>query len=285
MKPLLVLVFQLLTVVSCAAAAPEKVDGSVYYESYALIGVGTARSFTSFAIVLNSDGTYSGLFNSLTVFFGGPYLTSQPDGTYSYRKIDDQTAELSLTGIPQNFTGSIIRTLKFSTDTSGSIPSAPGDFFTFSHNFRIAPLGSPPPLVNCSNRSFVRAGGMAFTGFVVAGGSSRAVLVRAAGPSLASFSITDALGNPRLTVVNAATNAVFATNDDWGSDPNAPGGFSGRADTIKRTSALVGAFPLVENSKDAAVILTLAPGAYIAQVSSPEASDSGQALIEVYLLP
>ena len=51
------------------------------------------------------------------------------------------------------------------------------------------------------------------------------------------------------------------------------------------SSAAVGAFPLSAGSKDAVVILSLPAGAYVAQVTSPDAADSGQALIEVYILP
>jgi hypothetical protein len=225
------------------------------------------------------------LFSVGRVFFGGPYLSERPNGAYTYRKIDASTAELSLHGIPQNFSQSITRTLKFDLDRSGIIPPTLDEMYTNGHVFRIAPLSSASPLVNCSNRSFVRVGGTAFTGFVVAGNESRAVLIRAIGPGLAPFGITDALGNPRITLVNAATNLAIATNDDWGSDPDAPSPYAGRADAVKRTSATMGAFPLAENSKDAVVILTLAPGAYIAQVTSPDATDSGQALIEVYMLP
>ena len=271
-------------------AAPDKIDGNVYYESVQ-IGGGLTRQATTFALMLKSDGTFTALFSVTTNFSGGPFVYRRDDGFYTYTKIDDQTADLVLSSFPQVFGGALKRTLKFSSDTSGTIPVVdPTDLFTSGHVFRFASLGSAPPLVNCSNRSFVRAGGTAFTGFVIANGASRAVLVRASGPSLIQFGVNDALRNPTLTIFNAATNAAVSANDDWSPEDrsNAPGGssgFTGRADAIKRTGALVGAFSLVENSNDAAMILSLPPGSYIAQVSSPEAVDSGQALIEVYILP
>jgi len=290
MKARILLGLFVLTVTTCAfGAAPGKLEGNVYYESVQ-VGGGLTRSATSFALSLKSDGTFTCLFSVTTNFNGGPYVYRLNDGSYTYTKIDDQTAEMVLFSIPQ-FNGVLKRTLKFSSDTSGTIPVVdPADLFTFGHNFRLAPSGSPPPLVNCSNRSFVRTGGIAFTGFVIAGSSSRAVLVRASGPSLVQFGVTDSLRNPTLTIFNAATNTVVSTNDDWSPEDrsNAPGGssgFTGRVDAIKRTGALVGAFALLENTKDAALILSLSPGAYIAQVSSPESDDSGQSLIEVYVLP
>ena len=122
----------------------------------------------------------------------------------------------------------------------------------------------------------MRAGGSAFTGFVIAEGGSGRVLVRAIGPTLSTFGVVGALRNPTLAIVNASTNGVSGANDDWSGES---------AQAISRTAAIVGAFPLPENSKDSAAILTLAPGAYIAQVSSSDPSDAGEALIEVYLLP
>ncbi|OYV02568.1 MAG: hypothetical protein CFE26_21965, partial [Verrucomicrobiales bacterium VVV1] len=71
-------------------------------------------------------------------------------------------------------------------------------------------------------------------------------------------------------------NTVPGTNNDWSDES---------AEAITRTAAAVGAFPLPAASKDAALILSLEPGAYVAQVTSPEVGDSGQALIEVYMLP
>ena len=49
--------------------------------------------------------------------------------------------------------------------------------------------------------------------------------------------------------------------------------------------ASVGAFPLPEGSKDAAVIIRLQPGSYVAQASAVDPTESGQVLIEVYILP
>jgi hypothetical protein len=46
-----------------------------------------------------------------------------------------------------------------------------------------------------------------------------------------------------------------------------------------------GAFALPPGSRDAAVILTLAPGAYTAQVTAAEGIGTGTALIELYELP
>lgn len=70
------------------------------------------------------------------------------------------------------------------------------------------------------------------------------------------------------------TNA--GANDDWESES---------AESIRQTSAAVGAFPLGTSSKDAAAILHLAPGPYIVEVASTSATESGEVLTEVYILP
>ena len=50
---------------------------------------------------------------------------------------------------------------------------------------------------------------------------------------------------------------------------------------LEEASAQVGAFSLPANSKDAAILVTLEPGAYTAQVSGV-GSTTGTALIEIY---
>jgi hypothetical protein len=63
-----------------------------------------------------------------------------------------------------------------------------------------------------------------------------------------------------------------------------PGQPAATAAEIATASAATGAFALTAGSKDAALIVTLAPGAYTAVVSG--ANDStGAGLVEVYQLP
>lgn len=285
MKTLLNLACALAIASTGFGAAPEKIGGRIYYQTTSIAGVGPGGQANTFAAALKGDGTYVVLFVFSNYFDGRSYVSLPADGTYSYRKIDGQTGQLTFSNFPANSSGADIRTLNFNSDTSGFIPRSLRDPITTSHSFRLAAADVSPPLVNCSNRSFVRPGGTAFTGFVIAPGESRTVLIRAIGPGLTPFGITDALGNPHLAVFNAATNIPVDLNDDWFSDPIPSNLYTGRAEAMKRTSAAVGAFPLVENSKDAAVILTLYSGAYTAQVSSSDPADSGQALIEVYMLP
>lgn len=126
------------------------------------------------------------------------------------------------------------------------------------------PLESPP-LVNISTRVTLAPEQVSTAGFVVGGRTSRRVLVRAVGPSLASFGVTNALVTPVLTVLNA--QGVVGTNAGWGGGPELAFSFT-----------RVGAFPLPPTSRDAALILALEPGSYTAQVSG----GVGEVLLEIY---
>jgi hypothetical protein len=108
---------------------------------------------------------------------------------------------------------------------------------------------------------------------LVAGSKPIAVLVRAVGPTLAQFGVTGVFPNPRLTLFRDAN--IIATNDDWGEVGPA---------TIAGTGAAFGAFVLSSDSRDAAIVATVQPGSYTAQVSGVGGTGGG-ALVEVYEVP
>ena len=66
------------------------------------------------------------------------------------------------------------------------------------------------------------------------------------------------------------TSTVIKQNTGWGSDP-----------AITAAAAKVGAFTWAAGSADSALLVTLQPGLYTAQVAGA-VGDSGVALIEVY---
>ena len=81
------------------------------------------------------------------------------------------------------------------------------------------PTGTPAPglVANVSTRLPVGTGdNVLIEGFIVQGpaGSTKKIIVRALGPSLIPFGITDALADPTLEI-HDATNATVATNNDW----------------------------------------------------------------------
>jgi sugar lactone lactonase YvrE len=139
-------------------------------------------------------------------------------------------------------------------------------------------------LINLSTRGFVDIGdGVLVAGFVVNGTTPKKVLVRGIGPGLAGYGVTGVVANPVLQVFSGST--LVAQNDDW-STPQAVAGTAPPASAaeIAAASSSAGAFALASGSKDAAVLVTLQPGAYSAVVSGANAT-TGAGLAEVYELP
>jgi hypothetical protein len=134
-----------------------------------------------------------------------------------------------------------------------------------------------PRLVNLSARVEVGTlSNVLIAGFVIGGSSARTVLVRASGPAIsgAPFNVPGALPDPVLTLANPNTGAVVATNAGWTGGPE-----------ISGAAASVGAFQWSDpSSKDSAILVTLPPGSYTAQVSG-SSGDTGVALVEVYEVP
>lgn len=134
---------------------------------------------------------------------------------------------------------------------------------------------STPRLVNVSVLKPIEAGDILTAGFVIGGGSGAAktVLLRAIGPTLgvAPFNVGGAMPDPKLELFRGQT--VIASNDNWGGDPQ-----------FTAVGNSVGAFAIANPaSRDAILLVTLAPGNYTAQVSGVGAG--GTALIEVYEVP
>jgi probable HAF family extracellular repeat protein len=135
-------------------------------------------------------------------------------------------------------------------------------------------------LVNLSTRAKVLTGsGVLIPGYVIDGVAPRKVLIRAVGPTIALpeyGGVVGTLENPRVDVyrrVGVDEQVHVAENDDWGSAPD-------RVDLLA-TTASVGAFPLQDDSTDAALVLDLEPGVYTVQVSGV-GGGTGVALVEIY---
>jgi outer membrane protein assembly factor BamB len=127
-------------------------------------------------------------------------------------------------------------------------------------------------LINLSVRTMARTGAdTLIVGFVVSGTGGRSLLVRGVGPTLANFSVTGALADPRITLFSDRTQ--MAVNDDWGQAANAA--------NISATASAVGAFPLPGGSRDSAWLNTLSSGGYTVQVDGAGGA-TGVALMEAY---
>jgi hypothetical protein len=127
--------------------------------------------------------------------------------------------------------------------------------------------------INVSDRGFSGNGSSVLTiGFVISGTSSMTVLIRGIGPTLAEFSVGGAMAAPQLTVFDSNQN-VIGFNAGWGGTAALQAAFNA-----------VSAFPLPAASLDSAIVVTLSPGAYTAQVSGANSS-TGVALLELYEMP
>jgi hypothetical protein len=131
---------------------------------------------------------------------------------------------------------------------------------------------NPSTLVNLSCRAQVGTdSNILIAGFTIGGSETKRILVRAIGPTLASLGVTGTLADPKLEIVRGGSTTVIASNDNWDA-------------ALAPTFTGVGAFALTSGSKDAAVIMTLQPGSYTAQVSGV-GNTTGVAIVEVYELP
>jgi hypothetical protein len=138
--------------------------------------------------------------------------------------------------------------------------------------------GAAPPaarLVNLSARGNAGYGEATLIGGLVLQGTDiRRLLLRAIGPTLDRLGVRNPLPDPVLTV-QRPNGALVATNDDWSQGTAA-------AD-IAAAAAQAGAFALPAGSKDAALILSLAPvpGGYTVTATG-KAGAMGTVLLEVY---
>jgi hypothetical protein len=120
-----------------------------------------------------------------------------------------------------------------------------------------------------SARGFVGTGdNVLISGFIVGDVESATVVVRALGPSLASFGVSNPLSDPVLTIYDSKGSAI-ASNDNWHDGNNAT--------DIQRK----GLSP--PNALDSAIVLHLPAGSYTAIVRGANGA-TGNALAEVYTL-
>jgi arylsulfate sulfotransferase len=127
--------------------------------------------------------------------------------------------------------------------------------------------GSNSKLANISTRGSVGVNDdVLISGFIVGDVASATVVVRAIGPSLASFGVSEPLSDPTLTIYDVNGSAI-ASNDNWQDDANA-------ADIEQNGLA-------PSDALESATVLYLPAGAYTTIVSGADGG-TGVALAEVY---
>jgi hypothetical protein len=120
-------------------------------------------------------------------------------------------------------------------------------------------------LANISTRSNVQTGDQVMIGgFIVDGVVSKKLALRALGPSLGSAGVVGAMTDPALQVLDSK-GSVVAQNDNWNV-----------------TGEQVSSYGLApSDSREAALVVSLLPGAYSAIVSG-QGNSGGVALFELY---
>ncbi|HEX2854226.1 MAG TPA: PQQ-dependent sugar dehydrogenase [Opitutaceae bacterium] len=131
-----------------------------------------------------------------------------------------------------------------------------------------------------SIRGQVGTGGeVMIAGLIVGGSSARTVLIQAIGPTLGLMSpdlATSVLTNPKLELYQLVNGAFvkIRENDDWGGDA--------QITTIETATGATGL--LNPTSRDCALLVTLPPGVYTANVSGV-ANSAGVVLLQAYVVP
>lgn len=144
-------------------------------------------------------------------------------------------------------------------------------------------VGPTDRLANISTRGTIAAGaGQSYTvGFVVSGAATQAkkLILRAVGPSLTSFGVSNPLRAPILRIYDSA-GKPYTNGFVYPAVVGGPTYESDLAESLART----GAFPIPGGTLDAVVMMPFTPGAYTAQVTSGD-NTAGTVLVEVYEVP
>jgi hypothetical protein len=138
---------------------------------------------------------------------------------------------------------------------------------TGSATFMLTVQDSPlvPKLLNISTRAQILTNeDVLIGGFVITGNELKKVMLRAVGPSLTPFGITDALADPLIELHEPDGSVV--TNDNW-------------KDSQQTEIEATGLAP--NDELESALIVTLAPGSYTAIVSGKDGG-TGVGLVEAY---
>lgn len=131
---------------------------------------------------------------------------------------------------------------------------------------------------NASTRLPITASDPLIEGFTVQGpgGSIKKIILRAIGPSLTPFGVTDALPNPTLEIHDSNNNnAIIARNDNWQTTQ------TGGIITADQSAEINASAFKPGNNLESAIIANLAPGTYTGVVAgAPGSSDAGTAVVD-----
>ena len=111
-------------------------------------------------------------------------------------------------------------------------------------------------------------------GFIVQGSGPKRVIIRAIGPELTQYGITNALDNPRVELHNR-TGTLIGSNDNWQTT------ILGGVITTNQVNEIQNSGHAPTAPSESAIIANLQPGNYTAIVRGVS-NTTGVALVEVY---
>ncbi len=171
---------------------------------------------------------------------------------------------------PENSPGGIAEGSPGESDTALTIER--GSFEVSNYRLQTQAAANPGTLINVATLAYSGIDDQVLIGgFVIGGTQRKTILLRCAGPALASFGVINFLPDPMLRLF--AGSQEVATNDNWTT--------SVEAGRVAEAAQQVGAFPFAAGSTDAALVTELDPGAYSVFAQGANGS-TGLSLIEAY---
>ncbi len=211
-----------------------------------------------------------------TVAIGGSVtlsVTATGPGTLSYQWLKNGTAIAGATGSTYTLTNA--QTTDSGTYTV-TVTSSSGPTATSSGAVITVTNAIAGRLINLSVRTTAGTGTQTLiAGFVISGGT-KSMLVRGIGPALTPYGVTGVLPDPLLQLYAQGNATALYSNSGWGSVSSAT------TAALDTAFSATGAFTLPDpTSKDAALLVSLAPGVYSAEITGAS-GDTGIALAELY---
>jgi hypothetical protein len=210
-----------------------------------------------------SDPTLE-LFSGNTLIASNNDWKTRPDGT-------SQQAEVEATSIPpaNDMESALVSTLAPGAYTAVLRGNGGGMGIGLVEVYDLTPTIADSQLANISTRGLVETGDNVMIGGLILGGGTGAneIVVRALGPSLTQFGISNTLPNPGVGIYNS-NGGLLRFNDDWRQNQEAEIQATGLAPSDNLESAL---------------ITLLGPGNYTAIVTG-SGGTSGISLVEIYNL-